>query len=72
MNRRPDLKLSCVVVWCDCMLFLRVSDIPWPEEEEALSSSAQSAIEALLNVEPKRRPAAKGMNISLTIYLNKN
>ncbi|CAF4791634.1 unnamed protein product [Pieris macdunnoughi] len=33
-------------------------NIEWPEDDEALSSEAVSAIEALLTMEPKERPAA--------------
>ncbi|CAG5120350.1 unnamed protein product, partial [Candidula unifasciata] len=34
-------------------------NIAWPDEEEALSDEARSAIEALLTVDADRRPAAK-------------
>lgn len=34
------------------------TDIEWPEDDEALSSEAVGAIEALLTMEPKDRPAA--------------
>lgn len=33
-------------------------DIEWPEGEEALSQEAVSAIETLLTMDPKDRPAA--------------
>ncbi|XP_013390456.1 serine/threonine-protein kinase greatwall-like [Lingula anatina] len=33
-------------------------DIPWPEEEEALSENAHAAIDALLNTDPDKRPKA--------------
>lgn len=32
-------------------------DIPWPEEEEVLSSAAQKTIDALLTVDPVKRPS---------------
>lgn len=34
-------------------------DIEWPQDEEALSSDAVQAIEALLTVDPEGRPAAR-------------
>ena len=37
-----------------------VSDIPWPEEEEALSSAASQCIQSLLTLDPHVRPSFKG------------
>ncbi|KAL5006224.1 hypothetical protein ScPMuIL_015030 [Solemya velum] len=34
-------------------------DIPWPEEDEALSEDAQQAVDSLLTFDPKQRPTAK-------------
>ncbi|KPJ16709.1 Serine/threonine-protein kinase greatwall [Papilio machaon] len=45
------LTLKCLV--------LITTDIEWPEADEALSSEAVGAIEALLTMEPSERPAAK-------------
>lgn len=35
-------------------------DIPWPEKEEELETSAQELIDVLLTSDPCRRPGAKG------------
>lgn len=48
----------------ETIFFIRelfLTDITWPEDEEALSDEARSAIEALLTVDADRRPAAKGI-----------
>ncbi|XP_054707549.1 LOW QUALITY PROTEIN: serine/threonine-protein kinase greatwall-like [Uloborus diversus] len=39
-------------------------DIPWPEEDEALSEMAKSAIEMLLTFDDKTRPGAKELKAS--------
>lgn len=36
------------------------SDIPWPEEEEELSTNSRNAIEILLNMDMKKRAGLKG------------
>lgn len=38
---------------------ISLSDIEWPQDEEALSEDAVEAIEQLLTVDPNVRPAAK-------------
>jgi len=45
------------ITWCLCMYI----DIEWPEEDEALSDSARSTIEALLSSDPQSRPDALGL-----------
>jgi len=44
---------------CNC------ADIEWPEDDEALSDSARSTIEALLSSDPQARPNAVGKEIFL-------
>jgi len=46
-----------VVVLLSCMVS---ADIEWPDEDEALSDSARSTIEALLSTDPRARPDALG------------
>lgn len=46
-----------------------VTDIEWPEAEEALSPEAVSAIEALLTMEPSDRPAAGAVR-AMPIFRN--
>ena len=41
------------------------ADIEWPEEDEALSDSARSTIDALLSSDPLARPDALGWNAFL-------
>lgn len=36
-----------------------ISDIEWPQDEEALSSEAVDAVEQLLTMDPNNRPSAK-------------
>ncbi|XP_076233543.1 serine/threonine-protein kinase greatwall [Calliopsis andreniformis] len=38
-------------------------DVPWPEDEEALSSAATEAIDALLTLDQQDRPSAKEVRI---------
>lgn len=42
------------VVLTEC-LFLSVTDIPWPENEEALSKEAVECVDKLLEYDPKTR-----------------
>lgn len=42
-------------------LFIFLSlDIPWPEDEEALSANCKNAIEILLNMDMTKRAGLKG------------
>lgn len=47
-----------------------ISDIPWPEEEEALSDLARSSIELLLTYDSKERPGAKGLRFLFTNFID--
>lgn len=42
-------------------------DVPWPEDEEALSSAATNAIDALLTLEQTARPSAKEVR-AMTLF----
>lgn len=42
-------------------------DVPWPEDEEALSSAATNAIDALLTLDQASRPTAKEVRI-MTLF----
>jgi len=57
-----------VVVLLLCMVS---ADIEWPDEDEALSDSARSTIEALLSTDPRARPDALGQTDYLHLVLCK-
>ena len=42
---------------------LSSSDIPWPEEDEALSEQAQVCVDTLLSMDSQQRPAAEGTTL---------
>lgn len=44
-------------------------DVPWPEDEEALSSAATDAIDALLTLDQASRPSAKEVR-AMTLFRN--
>lgn len=46
-----------------------ITDIEWPEDDEALSPEAVSAIEDLLTMEPAARPAAAAVR-AMPIFRN--
>jgi len=49
--------------------FIRMfADIEWPEDDEALSDNARTTIEALLNMDPSKRPKAAGLHITLYLF----
>ena len=54
------------------LLFFSPTDIPWPEEEESLSSDAQDAINALLTLDPAARPGARGNHHFTTWFIHKD
>lgn len=58
-NKNKNVKLQNPP--CSSKVLLSFTDIEWPEGEEALSEEAVNAIEALLTMDPKERPAAAGV-----------
>lgn len=46
----------------------KLVDIPWPEEEESLSSNARNAIEILLTMDIKKRAGLKGKERFLAFF----
>ena len=53
-------------MWLACTLFSS-SDIPWPEEDEALSEEAQACVDMLLSTDSQQRPTAEGTTLFLRI-----
>lgn len=50
--------VDCCRPFLQVIIGTAVTDIPWPEEEEQFSQSARSAIDTLLTLDPRLRPAA--------------
>jgi len=50
--------VECCRQFSQVIIGTTVADIPWPEEEEQFSEPARSAIDTLLTLDPRLRPAA--------------
>lgn len=55
------VRMSLIVIRNIELIFLFFLDITWPDGDERLSESSQNVIEALLAIDPDKRPQAPGM-----------